>query len=120
MKKGLGKRGQFYLVAAIVLAAVIIGISAVSNYAKREKNTGLYDLREEIRIESEKTIDYGTKSNFNRAQMTSLYSNFVNNYTSYEGSTGKNLYFLYGDRSNISLSGIQREDITATIVSGGS
>ncbi len=116
--ENLGKRGQFYLVAAIVLAAVIIGVSAVANYAERGKNDELYNLRDEIRIEAEKTVDYGTKNGFNRFQMNTLLENFTEHYVNYEATKGKDIYFLFGDVDNLTLSGFQEGDKTVSLSSG--
>ena len=116
----LAKRGQFYLVAAVVLAAVIIGISAVANYSKKEGNPGIDELKEEIKIESEKTLDYGTNNTFNSTQMNQLLQNFTNYYINYEGRTGKNLYFVFGNSNNITVAGYQDSDKIVSIVSGSS
>lgn len=114
------KSGQFYLVAAVILAGVIIGISATSNYAKKEESPGISELREEIQIESAKTLDYGTKNGFSQAQMKSLMQNFTNYYVSYEGSNNKDIYFLFGTKSNITVSGNQKESKQVTLTSGAS
>jgi hypothetical protein len=112
------KSGQFYLVAAVVLAGVIIGISTISNYSKKEESPGINELREEIQIESAKTLDYGTKNGFSQPQMNQLMQNFVNYYINYEGKNKKNLYFVFGTRSNITVSGHQEEDKIVSIASG--
>ena len=53
-------KGQFYLMAAIVIIVVIISFAAVSNYAKKKAEIKIYDLGDELGIESEQVIDYGT------------------------------------------------------------
>ena len=54
------KRGQFYLVAAIVIISLIVGFSVVSNYATNKEVVKLYDLKEELGIESANVLKYGT------------------------------------------------------------
>ena len=117
MKRMMSKSGQFYLVTAVVLAGIIIGISAISNYSKKERNPELDKLTEEIKIESVKTMDYGTNNNFNGAQMNQLMQNFTNYYVNYEARNGKNLYFVFGNSNNITISGYQE---TAKVVSASS
>ena len=114
------KSGQFYLVAAVVLAGVIIGITATSNYSKKEESPGINELREEIQIEGAKTLDYGVKNGFSQVQMNQLMQNFTRYYTNYEGINKKNFYFLFGTRSNITVSGYQKESKTVVLFSGSS
>ena len=45
---GFGKKGQFYLIAAIILATIIIGISVVMNYSKKQDSGNLENLKEEL------------------------------------------------------------------------
>ena len=45
------RSGQFYLIAAIIIATVLVGIVSITNYSKREPGTGLSDLKEELEIE---------------------------------------------------------------------
>ena len=123
MKRGLkirGKSGQFYLVAAVVIVGAIIGISAVSNYSKKEESPGINDLSEEIQIESAKTLDYGIKNGLTQPQMNQLMKNFTSYYVNYEGRSQKSLYFIFGTRSNITVSGYQEEGKTILVKSGTS
>ena len=118
MKRGMSKSGQFYLVTAVVLAAVIIGISAISNYSKKERNPGIGELKEEIRIESSRTLDYATNSGFNNTQIYWLLQNFTNQYVNSERRNGRDLYFLFGNNGNITVSGYQETDKVVSITSG--
>ncbi len=123
LKSGLlmkNKSGQFYLVAAVVLIGIIIGVSTTANYSKKEESPGINELRDEIRIESAKTLDYGISKGFNQAQMYQLMKNFTNYYVTYEGRNKKNLYFLFGTRSNLTISGYQEKSQTVTASSGSS
>ena len=119
-RPSLAKRGQFYLVTAVVLAGIIIGISAISNYSKKEKSPGLDELKEEIGIESEKTLDYGTGNNLNSTQMYRLMQNFTNYYVNHESRAEKDLYFIFGNGNNLTVSGYQEEDKTVSVSSGSS
>jgi len=54
------KRGQFYLIAALIIIAVIIGFAGISNYIQKKEVIKLYDLGEELGIESQNVLDFGT------------------------------------------------------------
>ena len=116
--KGIGKSGQFYLITAVVIAGIIMGISAISNYSKKEGNPGIEKLKEEIKIESQKTLDYGINSKFNSAQINQLMQNFTNYYISYEGRGNKDIYFLFGNSDNITVSGYQKAAKTVSLSDG--
>ncbi len=44
------KRGQFYLIADIIIIAAIIGYAAVSKYLGKTESVKLYNLGEELGI----------------------------------------------------------------------
>jgi hypothetical protein len=117
MKRGWNKSGQFYLIAAIILATIIVGIAAVTNYSKRETNVRLTELKEELQIESAKVMDYGISKNFNDAQIYGLLNDFTQEYINSE-SRDKSLYFVFGDRGNITVKGYQKSARTVSL--GGS
>jgi len=102
MKRGGNKKGQFYLVAAIILTMIIISIATISNYSKRNKYSDLNSLKEELQIESTKVIDYGIHKPLTQMQMNELLQNFTQEYINSE-SGNKNLYFVFGTTSNITL-----------------
>jgi len=106
------KRGQFYLIAAIVIIAIIIGFAAIKNYTQRREIIKLYDLGEELGIESENVLDYGTYNGLNEDEMEVLLTSFVQGYASYT-SEGKNLYFLFGNWKKINF--IAYQDLNTTI-----
>src|SRR3989344_4139149 len=54
------KNGQFYLLAAIVIIAIIIGFASVSNYIKNKSSVTVYNLRDELGIEGAQVLDFGT------------------------------------------------------------
>ena len=100
MKRGINKRGQFYLLAAIVIISVILGFSAVSNYAKKKSPVKIYDLGEEIGIESGKVLDFGIYNEYDEKSMTSLMENFTNTYTGFAG-TSKKMNFIVGNVNKV-------------------
>ena len=122
MKRGerrMNKSGQFYLIAAIILASIIIGIVTVSNYSKKDSITGFQDLKEELQIESENVLDYGVYNKFNEAQMRGLLNDFTQEYIDSE-SRDKDLYFVFGNENNITVKGYQKSDKLISVSSGAS
>jgi len=99
-------KGQFFLIAAIIIIVVTIGIVTVSNYAGEKESVKLYDLGEELGIESQNVLDYGTYSQLNEEEMKMLMENFIQNYVDYIGDTG-NLYFVFGNKQKIYVVGYQ-------------
>jgi len=100
-------RGQFFLIAAIIIIVVTVGIVTVSNYTEEKESTKLYDLGEELGIESQNVLDYGTYSQLNESEMKLLMENFIKNYVDYIGDTG-NLYFIFGNKNKVYAVGYQQ------------
>jgi len=98
-----GRGGQFYLVAAIVIITILIGFSVVSNYSRNKEVVKLYDLKQELNIETAKVLEYGTYRTENADE---LLSDFAENYAAYTGE-GKNMYFFFGNFEKITAVGYQ-------------
>jgi len=101
MKRGINKKGQFYLLAAIIIISLIIGFSAVSNYTKKTSPAKLYDLGEELGIESVEVIEYGVYNQLGEG-LSNLTIHFTGIYTSFVGE-GKEMYFIVGDENDVFL-----------------
>ncbi|HTZ41861.1 MAG TPA: hypothetical protein VMC07_01475 [Candidatus Omnitrophota bacterium] len=85
------KRGQFYLIAAIVIIAIAAGYVTISNHASSTQNKDIYYLRDEIRIESARTMDYAASTGANfKTTMMNLSEQYTNN------TFGDNFYFIFG------------------------
>ena len=94
-----GKKGQFYLLAAIIIITLIVGFVTIQNYSSRKSSVKLYDLKDELGIESQNVIDYGTA---NEENLNSLLEQFVESYANYAGDN-KNLYFIFGDADDLQV-----------------
>jgi len=112
MKKEMNKKGQFYLLAAIIIISLIIGFSTVSNYVKKTSPAKLYDLGEELGIESVEVIEYGVYNQLGEG-ISNLTIHFTGIYTSFVGE-GKEMYFIVGDIDDVYL--YTYKDITGGIV----
>jgi hypothetical protein len=110
---GFGKKGQFYLIAAIILATIIIGISVVMNYSKKQDSGNLENLKEELQIESENVLDYGAYNELSDSDMKSLLTDFSKNYTTAKGKD-KNLYFIFGKEGTDSLKVVASQSLEET------
>ena len=88
-----GKRGQFYLVAAIVIITILIGFSVVSNYSRNKEVVQLYDLKSELNIETARVLEYGV---YQEEDAEAVLSGFAESYADYAGE-GKNMYFFFGN-----------------------
>ena len=119
-RAGFGKRGQFYLIAAIILATIIIGISVVVNYSKKQDSGNLENLKEEIQIESENVLDYGVYNELSDSAMKTLMTDFSKDYINSKGKD-KNLYFIFGKEgiNGLTVVSSQSSEETARINVGG-
>lgn len=91
MKEG-DKKGQFYLIAAIIIAGLVIGISYVANYSKKISYDEGKDIATELRIESEKVLDY----NLSHPGSPDEFEDFLMRYSYYVGAD-KDIYFIIVD-----------------------
>ncbi len=117
VKRG-NKTGQFYLISAVILAMLVVGVFTISNYLRKESNVKLEYLKEEIKTESEYVLDY---SSFNQLSNTNLYillSSFTKDYIDKEKD--KDLYFVFGDHDNITVTGYQKTPKQVSVSSGSS
>lgn len=109
----MNRGGQFYLIAAIVIVAVIIGFAAVSNTSKRNEVVKIYDLGEELGIESSAVLDYGTV-NPDEIDL----EDFSEQYNDYAEVEGRDMFFIFGGLDGVTIISYQ-EVLTGTINLGG-
>ena len=114
MLKRWNRKAQYYLVAAMIIGALIITIATVMNYSKKSVDPGLNDLKEEIQIESAGVLDYATNKQLSSAATKQTLLDFTQNYIDYLG-TSKSLYFIFGNSGEITVSGYQESDKTVLI-----
>ncbi|MEN7982127.1 MAG: hypothetical protein ABFQ65_01625 [Nanoarchaeota archaeon] len=107
MIKRSDKKGQFYLLSAIIIISIIIGFSAVSTYTKTSE-VKIFDLGEELDIESTNVLDYGA---YNAVEdLDTLLNNFASNYSEYIGED-KELSFVFGNPEDDSVTVINYEEV---------
>ncbi|MDP2925752.1 MAG: hypothetical protein Q8N99_05260 [Nanoarchaeota archaeon] len=103
------KRGQFYIIAAIIIVMALTAITSVVTYAiiKPAPRT-VKDLSRELNYESAKVIDYGV---YNRTNMQSLYYNFTDrDFVNYfmQKTSRANITFIYGNITDLNATQFQR------------
>jgi len=87
------KRGQFYLVATIIIVALVVSISVVFNYSTRTNYYNIEKIAKEVGIEGEKVMDYDMMHSTNQFD-----NDFSKVYSAYAGD--KDIYFIIVDEGN--------------------
>jgi hypothetical protein len=121
MIKKRNTRGQFYLLSAIVIISIIIGFSAISTYTKKTSNVRVFDLGEELDIESANVLDYGTYPE-NAAEVGNLdefLKGFVSNYSGYLGEDTQ-VSFVFGNPDDTTATVVNYEEVTLGNIDYGS
>jgi hypothetical protein len=99
-------RGQLFIMAAIIIAVIAVGILAVTNYSQTNDVEKTYEIAEGMGIEGQNVLDYGTYNELNESEMKTLEETFIKNYVDYMHEE-KNIYFIFGNGRNISVIGYQ-------------
>ncbi len=100
------KRGQFYLIAAIILIAILVGLLLRLNEARVSKQPLAFsESAENFEKEAIKIIDDGISKGKTLEQVQRDLRDFAGNYTEYISSKSPQIGFLYvyGNASNITV-----------------
>ncbi len=94
------KRGQFFLIAALIIAVIIFGLRAsYVSLSSPAEDTRIYDLSEEINFESSQVIDSGVVEGQGEEQ---IYNNLKELTKSYaELNPNSDLAVYYGNETEI-------------------
>ena len=118
----LNKRGQAFLISAVLLISILVAFLTIMNYSKKTTFSKLDYLSEQIQIESEKVMDYDLAQDKNRLEYFEI--NISNNldkdtriYFITKNSTNEwNLHnYTGGFINNFDLINLENENVTATI-----
>lgn len=91
------KRGQFFLIAAIIVVGLIIGFaSAVNSVNVRNNNEAFYDLADQVGFEIDRVLDYGV---YNQQDTLELAKNFLEDYT--DNLALEQAVFIYGNLNEV-------------------
>lgn len=98
------KKSQFYLVATVIIIAIILGASIITNYViTREEPVKFYDLNEELKEESARVVNYGI---YNSVNIPKLIENFTENYFieyAEEKEEDIEFVFIYGSKKDVKI-----------------
>ena len=111
------RKGQFYLIAAIVITAIIVGFVSVTNYASAVPSSNLGYLKDEISIESSKAISYGTYNSLTPSGMQSLLENLSYNYIN--SSAAGDMYFIFGNTGGMVIVGYEKDNLPVSVDGSG-
>ncbi len=96
------KRGQFYIIAAVIIISVLIGFAALRNYARTGRgDTKIYNLGEELKIETGNVYDYGV---YKGEDTNNLIENWAQLYSEYTESQEviEDWFFVFGNEQDMS------------------
>ena len=109
------KRGQFYLLAAIVIIVLILGYVGVSNYINKKNTAKVYDVKEELNIEGNNVLEFGILKG-DKIELTTanretiigedaIIKHFIALYDIYLESVGENIevYYILGNTNDIAV-----------------
>jgi len=97
----MNKRGQFYLIAAILILIVVAGMIGVKTYVTTTPQPrGIQNIGTELKEESFHVVDYGI---YNEVNTIDLLNNFTENYSYYflKKTNNANIIFVYGNSSEL-------------------
>lgn len=96
------KKAQFYIVAAVIIAIMLLGLFATKNYIRvKPKDVKFYDLSKELNLESGYVIDYGVYRD--DKEVDTLIEDWLTKYVAYSRTvTGVGDWiFVYGNENKV-------------------
>lgn len=89
------KRGQFYLITAVILAGLVLGLLSVYNQSSNtETYSKIPELSQQLNLESEAVLDYDLNNNQNK------FDNFASNFSEYSGKD-VNIIYIVGKKDHM-------------------
>lgn len=99
MKKS--KKGQIFIIAAIIIIVVLISLAGISNKSYFTKTPEkFYDLSNNLQLEGYNLYDYGK---YNKKDAKEIINNFTEVFSNYIQATGENTEFMViqGNNRNV-------------------
>jgi hypothetical protein len=91
------KRGQFYLIAAMIIIVILVGLIGFINYTSFEKEDSMKDLQKGLENEITYTMDYGAAHNLDSSEFKTIFKNLSSIYIN--KTNDKTSIFIYGESS---------------------
>jgi len=96
------KGGQFFLVAAIVIILILIGLASIYTFVNTSKEDVTFQgLSDELNYESAQVIDNGIFNNLNQEQINQNIRNLTSFYAL--SNPESDLIFLYGNKKEVTI-----------------
>ncbi|MEK6894383.1 MAG: hypothetical protein AABX10_02885 [Nanoarchaeota archaeon] len=90
----MNKRGQVFLMAALIIAGILISLVRISNQSTaRDEPEAFFDLSDEISFETKRVLDYGVINA--EPNISGLASQLLSNYS--EAIGDQDVAFVYGN-----------------------
>lgn len=109
----IGKRGQFYLIAALVIVSIAAGFVVITNKATTVQDSGITYTKGELSTESSYIINYGINNGFSDSQIEDMLTNLSEYYIN--NTQSSNLYFLIGTDASVKLVAYQTYYANVTV-----
>jgi len=110
----MNKRGQFYLIAAMILIGVVFGFYATRNYISSvDEGDKIYDISNEIKEEGSRVIDYGI---YNDEDKISEFMKEVSE--DYLDEKAQDITFVYGDKDNLKIKRFEEKIYATSSIAG--
>ena len=107
------KRGQFFLIAAVVIVSILFGLSAIyTNIETPSEDNSVYDLTKEIKYEAGVVIDSGVFNALTEEERDKNVENLTDYYAS--ANLGSDFIIIFGNQTNMTAILHKTED-TGTI-----
>jgi len=111
----VNKRGQFFIMAAVILSVIIFALAATTNYARVNKTPDrFYDLSRDVQSEGARVIDYGIYSNSDVKQKVANFTANVSNYM-LDSDPNMEFVFVYGNKTNITIENYGKDETSFKI-----
>src|SRR3990172_7608482 len=103
----MNRRGQFYLITAMIIVTLIASFVTITNYSKKTPDARIENIGSELKYEAGKVIDFAI-ANPSEGSIDEKLLDFTKQYS--ESSEADNFYFIFGDSSSIRVAGLQKRD----------
>lgn len=106
----MNKRGQFFILTAVIIAAILVTFSQTINYAKTNKEPEkFYDFSSQIKQEGGEAINYGL---YNGKDISPIMEDYITKLSQHAKSLDPNmeLLIIYGNKNTVTIENYARND----------
>jgi hypothetical protein len=111
----MNKRGQFFILSAVIIVAAIATLTSVFNSAVvDEEPKSLYDLSENIKGEGFEVIDYALYNGEDKKNTLIEYTDKISNYIT-NAEPDAEFFFIYGNKDKVVVEDFTKPEIESNI-----